>query len=187
VLFDTGPGFRNPEARANGTNVPSSVRGFLKSAGLGALGGGAEARLGKHRSARGLAGAARGMLAQYDRRLIDSLPHIAVPTLVLVGGDDHNFLGATDYMAGKIPGAQKVVIPMPATPPTSTSRRRSTAAVVEFLSGLSRSADDCPYCAFRTSRRPRIERRVVARYESSASGNRQPTSDNPDKNSTTAR
>jgi pimeloyl-ACP methyl ester carboxylesterase len=34
-----------------------------------------------------------------------------VPTLVLVGAEDKNFLAATDYMAAKIPGAQKVVIP----------------------------------------------------------------------------
>jgi len=34
-----------------------------------------------------------------------------VPTLVLVGADDKNFLAATDYMAAKIPGALKVVIP----------------------------------------------------------------------------
>jgi len=92
MLFDTGPGFRNPEARGKWNERAEHVRGFLKSADWGRFGGGAEARLGKHRSARGLAGAARGMLAQYDRRLIDSLPHIAVPTLVLVGGDDHTSL-----------------------------------------------------------------------------------------------
>ena len=40
----------------------------------------AETRLGRHRSAQGLAGAARGMLAQFDSSLIDSLPSIAVPT-----------------------------------------------------------------------------------------------------------
>jgi pimeloyl-ACP methyl ester carboxylesterase len=34
-----------------------------------------------------------------------------VPALVLVGADDKNFLAATDYMAARIPGAEKVVIP----------------------------------------------------------------------------
>jgi pimeloyl-ACP methyl ester carboxylesterase len=33
-----------------------------------------------------------------------------VPTLVLVGAEDTNFLNATDYMARKIPEASKVVI-----------------------------------------------------------------------------
>jgi len=51
------------------------------------------------------------MLAQHDSSLIDSLPDIAVPTLVLVGSEDKNFLAAADYMAGKIPGARKAVIP----------------------------------------------------------------------------
>ena len=46
-----------------------------------------------------------------DDHLIRSLPTVAVPTLVLVGADDKNFLAATDYMAAKIPGATKVVIP----------------------------------------------------------------------------
>ena len=39
------------------------------------------------------------------------MPSIAVPTLVLVGAEDRHFLGAADYMAAKIPGAQKIVIP----------------------------------------------------------------------------
>src|SRR5207248_1102117 len=73
--------------------------------------GDTEARLGRHRSAQGLAGAARGMLTMTDGALIGFLPQIAVPTLVLVGADDQHFLAAADYMASKIPGAQKAVIP----------------------------------------------------------------------------
>ena len=65
----------------------------------------------RHRDATGLARAARGMLAQQGAVVIDSLPSIAVPSLVLVGADDTAFLGASDYMAAKIPGAKKVVIP----------------------------------------------------------------------------
>lgn len=64
----------------------------------------------QHRSASGLAGAARGMLAQENDGVIQSLETIAVPTLVLVGANDTNFLAATDYMAAKIPGARKAVI-----------------------------------------------------------------------------
>src|SRR4030095_15363890 len=48
---------------------------------------------------------------QCDSGLSDSLPTIAVPTLVLVGAEDRHFLGAADYMAAKIPGARKIVIP----------------------------------------------------------------------------
>ena len=43
------------------------------------------------------------MLSQRDAAVIESLPGIAVPTLVLVGADDTPFLAATDYMAAKIP------------------------------------------------------------------------------------
>ena len=51
------------------------------------------------------------MLAQDNDRVIQSLDKIAVPTLVLVGANDTNFLAATDYMAAKIKGSTKVVIP----------------------------------------------------------------------------
>jgi pimeloyl-ACP methyl ester carboxylesterase len=50
------------------------------------------------------------MLAQANDRVIRSLEGITVPTLVLVGAEDKNFLAATDYMAAKIRGAAKVVI-----------------------------------------------------------------------------
>ena len=51
------------------------------------------------------------MLTQRDARVINSLPEINVPSLVIVGANDKPFLTASDYMASKIPGAKKVVIP----------------------------------------------------------------------------
>ena len=117
MLFDTGPGFRNAEARRQWNERAEARARELEEKGLAQSGGGAETRLGRHRSAQGLAGAARGMLAQFDSSLIDSLPAIAVPTLVLVGAEDRHFLGAADYMAAKIPGARKSSSPAPATPP----------------------------------------------------------------------
>ena len=111
MLFDTGPGFRNDEARA-AWNARANVRADdLEARGLAALGPSDEVRTSQHRDATGLAGAARGMLAQEGDGVIRSLEAIRVPTLVLVGANDTNFLGATDYMAKKIAGAQKVVIP----------------------------------------------------------------------------
>jgi pimeloyl-ACP methyl ester carboxylesterase len=136
MLFDTGPGFRNADARRQ-WNLRAEARARdLEEKGLAALGGGAEARLGKHRSARGLAGAARGMLAQHGSQLIDSLPGIAVPTLVLVGSEDRNFLGAADYMAAKIPGAQKIVIPDAGHAANLDQPQAFNRAVQEFLAGL---------------------------------------------------
>ena len=67
-------------------------------------------RISTHRSAEGLARAARGTLAQFDSQVAESLPSIRVPTLVLAGERDEPFLAATDYMAAKIPNATKVLI-----------------------------------------------------------------------------
>jgi pimeloyl-ACP methyl ester carboxylesterase len=136
VLCDTGPGFRNPEARRQWNERALARADALEAKGLADSGGGAETRLGRHRSAQGLAGAARGMLAQEDSSLIDSLPHIGVPTLVLVGSEDRHFLGAADYMAGKIPGAQKVVIPDAGHAANLDQPAAFNRAVGSFLAGL---------------------------------------------------
>ena len=42
---------------------------------------------------------------------IESLPEIKVPTMVLIGENDQPFIGASQYMATKIPGAKLVTIP----------------------------------------------------------------------------
>lgn len=110
MLFDTGPGYKNPVAR-EGWNKTADQRAVnFETKGLEALGRGAEVRVAQHRSADGLAKAARGMLAQFDSRIIESLETITVPTLVLVGAKDEPFLGATDYMIKKIPGATSAVV-----------------------------------------------------------------------------
>ena len=45
------------------------------------------------------------MLTQKNARVINSLPDIKVPSIVIVGEKDTPFLSASDYMAAKIPGA----------------------------------------------------------------------------------
>ncbi len=110
MLFDTGPGFKKNEARAAWNENARARADRLDREGLAALGSSDEVRMSKHRSAKGLAGAARGMLSQADARVINSLEHVAVPTLVLVGSEDKPFIAATDYMARKIPQATRVVI-----------------------------------------------------------------------------
>jgi pimeloyl-ACP methyl ester carboxylesterase len=111
MLFDTGPGYKNPKAR-EGWNATAEARAQnFETKGLDALGRSAEVRVSQHKSAQGLANAARGMLAQFDSRVIESFETIKVPTLVLVGEKDEPFLAATDYMAMKIAGATKVTIP----------------------------------------------------------------------------
>ena len=108
----------------------------LEARGLVALGESDEVRASKHRSARGLAGAARGMLAQADDHIIAGLDKIAVPTLVLVGADDTHFLAAADYMERKIPGATRVTIPEAGHASNLHQPAAFNRAVAEFLAGL---------------------------------------------------
>lgn len=136
MLFDTGPGFRNPEARRQWNERALARARDLETRGQADAQGGAETRLGRHRSAQGLAGAARGMLTQPDSSLIDSLPQIAVPTLVLVGSEDKHFLAAADYMAGKIPGARKAVIPGAGHAANLDQPEAFNRAVADFLASL---------------------------------------------------
>ena len=136
MLFDTGPGFRNPDARRQWNERAEARARDLEQKGLPNSGGGAETRVGQHRSARGLAGAARGMLTMPDGALIGSLPNIAVPTLVLVGARDDHFLAAADYMAAKIPHAQKVVIPDAGHAANLDQPDLFNHAVANFLAGL---------------------------------------------------
>jgi pimeloyl-ACP methyl ester carboxylesterase len=109
LLFDTGPGFRRDEARARWNETAEARAKALETKGLDALSSSPETRRGRHDPA-GLAHAARGILAQRDARVMDSLASIDVPTLVLVGSEDQPFLAAADYMASHIAGARRVVI-----------------------------------------------------------------------------
>ncbi|MFP6709709.1 MAG: alpha/beta fold hydrolase [Alphaproteobacteria bacterium] len=102
------------------------------------MGDSAGARIADHRDATGLAHSARGMLTQFDDSLIQSLPHITVPTLVLVGDGDLPFHAATNYMAGKIPGAEKVVIENAGHVANLDQPAAFNSAVGSFLDGLSR-------------------------------------------------
>ena len=136
MLFDTGPGFRNAEARAAWNEQSLRRADDLDARGLAALGRSDEVRLGEHRSADGLARAARGMLTQTDDHLMRSLPNVAVPTLVLVGSKDTDFIAATDYMAAKIPGAAKVVIPDAGHAANLHQPEAFNRAVIDFLLSL---------------------------------------------------
>jgi len=136
MLFDCGPGYRNPVGREGWNKTAMARAEALEAKGLDALGGSAEVRVATHRSAQGLAHAARGMLAQFDARAMESLEHIAVPTMVLVGANDEPFLGASDYMAKKIPGAQLVTIPDAGHAANIDQPAAFNEAVESFLAGL---------------------------------------------------
>jgi pimeloyl-ACP methyl ester carboxylesterase len=137
LIIDTGPGFKKDEAREawnkrardNGDRFDREGLQFLKSLSR-------ERSSVTHRDASGLAHAARGMLTQRDARVIETLPDIKVPSLVVVGADDTPFLAASDYMAAKIPGAQKAVIPAAGHAVNIDQPQAFIDAVLPFLDGL---------------------------------------------------
>jgi pimeloyl-ACP methyl ester carboxylesterase len=110
ILQGRGPGYRNAEARATWNARAEQRARTLETQGLSMLGGGSEVRISTQRSALGLAKAARGILAQVDARVIDSLPGIGVPTLIIVGEGDTPFVNGAHYMASRIPHATEVVV-----------------------------------------------------------------------------
>lgn len=137
MLFDTGPGYKKDEARAGWNKRAESMSQAYETNGLVALGRSAEVLACTHRSADGLARAARGMLAQKDARVINSLETIKVPTLVLVGSKDEAYFAATDYMASKIPGARKTVLADAGHAANIDQPEVFNRAVLDFLSQAS--------------------------------------------------
>jgi len=137
MVIDTGPGFRKDTAREDWNRNALRAGERLESMGLEALQGlSREMATSTHRSAKGLALAARGMLTQRDARVIDSLPHIAVPTLIVVGANDEPFLPAAEYMNRKIPDSRKVVIPNAGHAVNLDRPEPFNRAVAEFLAKL---------------------------------------------------
>ena len=134
LIIDTGPGYRNDEACAGWNRYAVQTGERYETEGLGRLAAGSvEMRTSTHRSADGLALAARGMLTQKDARVISSLPTVAVPSLIVVGANDTPFLAASDYMAAKIPGARKVVIADAGHAANIDQPEAFNAAVLDFL------------------------------------------------------
>src|SRR5204863_5689935 len=141
LLFsDTGPGFKRDEAREVWNNRAHDTGDRFEREGLEVLKSASRERSGvTHRDASGLARAARGMLTQRDARVIGSLPDIKVPALVVVGADDTPFLAASDYMAAKIPGARKVVVPAAGHAGNIDQPQAFIDAMLPFLDGLDTS------------------------------------------------
>jgi pimeloyl-ACP methyl ester carboxylesterase len=111
LVIDTGPGFKSDQARDRWNINALAIADRLESEALNYLRSlSSERSRSSHRSADGLVRACRGMLIQRDARVINSLPEIKVPVLVIVGANDSPFLNAADYMAARIPNATKVVI-----------------------------------------------------------------------------
>ncbi len=141
LIIDTGPGFKKDDARDVWNKRAHYTGDRFDREGLEVLKTGSRERSSvTHRDASGLARAARGMLTQRDAGVIETLPNIKVPSLVVVGADDTPFLAASDYMAAKIPGARKVVVPAAGHAVNIDQPQAFIEAVLPFLDGLEASA-----------------------------------------------
>ena len=142
LIIDTGPGFKKDDAREAWNKRAHETGDRFEREGLAVLKSASRERSSVvHRDASGLARAAHGMLTQRDARVIEVLPDIKVPSLVVVGADDTPFLAASDYMAAKIPGAKKVVIPAAGHAANIDQPQAFNDAVVSFLDGLEAPAE----------------------------------------------
>jgi len=141
LIIDTGPGFKKDDAREAWNKRAHDTGDRFEREGLEVLKSASREPSGvTHRDASGLARAARGMLTQRDARVIESLPDIKVPSLVVVGADDTLFLAASDYMAAKIPGARKIVVPAAGHAVNIDQPQAFIDAVLSFLDGLETKA-----------------------------------------------
>lgn len=133
VLVDTGPGFRKDEGRERWNEMAERYAADLTARGLAGLPPSAELDASVHRSAEGLALAARGILRQHDGHVLEALPSLSVPTLVVVGERDEPFLAGSKYMATKIPGARLVTIDGAGHAPPVTHPDEFAAVLRTFL------------------------------------------------------
>ena len=110
MLFDTGPGYKKDERRNGWNRMAESMAAAYEKHGLSR----GRCRRGGHpRSSPQREGPrARGARdARAERRPRDRVvANISVPTLVLVGANDQQFLPSAEYMAAKIPRAEKVIL-----------------------------------------------------------------------------
>eukprot|EP01065_Artemidia_motanka_P024359 TRINITY_DN2901_c0_g1_i1.p1 TRINITY_DN2901_c0_g1~~TRINITY_DN2901_c0_g1_i1.p1 ORF type:complete len:298 (+),score=100.82 TRINITY_DN2901_c0_g1_i1:68-895(+) len=120
VLCSSGPGFAKDKARLGWNERAEQMAARYDEKGLDGLVGADKKR--GHRSAKGLALAARGFNAQRSddpvyQRFSDgpfvvakTLGSISVPTLVVLGERDKTFTAGSQMMAKKIPTARPLVV-----------------------------------------------------------------------------
>lgn len=127
ALFDSGPGFKNPAAAERWMAQSERTAVYLEERGFDAfLAGKAAAtcigRDPEEPAARAAADAIRAQdpvsvglfgrgVAGPAPPVIDELPQVDLPALVLVGEDDAPYRQAAEVMAAKLPRARSAVIP----------------------------------------------------------------------------
>ncbi len=135
LIIDTGPGFKKDEAREEWNKMARVRADAIEAKGASALQSRSpEQAQSQHKDIEGLAWAARYLLTQNTPRVINLLPDIKVPSLVIVGEEDKPFLIASDYMTKKIPGASQVIIPKAGHAANIDQPDAFNEALVSFLS-----------------------------------------------------
>jgi len=157
LLFGSGPGFRKPEAQAAWARQTERTAAFLERRGLeaflassaGATAVGLRPELPAARAAaaaiaaqdpRGLAHFAR-RVAALAPPVIDALPGLDLPALVLVGERDEPYLRAAEVLAARLPRARKVVLPRAGHVANLEETAAFDAAVLAFLADLPPARD----------------------------------------------
>jgi pimeloyl-ACP methyl ester carboxylesterase len=152
LLFASGPGFKNPEAQARWEAQVGRIAERLEERGFeGFLAGRAGATaIGRRPELPAAQAAGRAILAQnpravalFGRRVsgpapcvIDRLPGIEAPALVLVGSEDEAYLRAGEVMAARLPKARHVLIPGAGHVVNIEAADACNAAVLAFLATL---------------------------------------------------
>jgi len=142
ILADTGPGFKNPQAREAWNRSREEVTRLLEQEGIRAFADSPHAAQDYYTPREillqldplGLAHTNRGVLSFHDSWLFDQVPTIAVPTLLIVGANDHEFVPATAYMQRKISGSELVVLEGAGHGANVDEPEAFNQAVLDFLS-----------------------------------------------------
>ena len=149
LLVDTGPGFKNAEAQARWEESVERTAGYLERKGLAAFvaSRAVETLVGRRPELPAARAALRAIAAQsahglacFGRRVaarapavIDALPRVEAPALVLVGEHDAPYLRSSEVMAAKLPRAERVVLPDAGHIANLEQPEAFDAAVLAFL------------------------------------------------------
>jgi pimeloyl-ACP methyl ester carboxylesterase len=152
VLLDSGPGFKNPEALGRWIAQIERIATLLETQGLRALleSRAADSMIGR-RAEQPAARAAGEAIAAQDPHavarfgrcvagpvpgVLDDLPRIDVPALVLVGEQDETYLRAAEVMAARLPRAKHALIPGAGHVATLEEPDAVNRLLVDFLRSL---------------------------------------------------
>ena len=152
ILMASGPGFKNPDAAARWAAQTERTARYLEDRGLEDFvsGRAGDTCIGRERELPAAAAAAAAIIAQspsglamFGRRIsatapsiIDQLPGLDRPALVLVGGDDAPFLQASEVMAAKLPRARREVLPGVGHVANIEAPEDFNARAIEFLESV---------------------------------------------------